>query len=331
MRARPLVPVLIILSLIPAPPPPSPPPNKRNTGYPYVVALRASDGNLLYASRLSDHIAALITMAPTIEGTHGYVGISSLEELRAVDKNYPCCDARGSFVKFELATGRILWQTYMTVPSFAGASVWGSMAPIDRARNQVIIATSNNHHRPEVVDACLRALGPLTHANIAEQIACENLAGGEQNWRESIVALDLDTGKINWAQRVGAPDAWNGGCFAGDGSNPNCPKPEGPDDAFGQAPMLVTACRRGSGCKQLAIVAQKSGIVWAVRVDTGALEWHTQVGPGGLIGGMMWGSASDNERVYVSNNNLFHLPLTGLPLVGASGVPTGGMAAALDS
>jgi polyvinyl alcohol dehydrogenase (cytochrome) len=219
----------------------------------------------------------------------------------------------------------------MTVPGFAGASVWGSMAPIDRARNQVIVATSNNHHRPEVVDACLRSLGPLTHANIAEQIACENLAGGENNWRESIVAMDLDSGKINWAQRVGAPDAWNGGCFAGDGSNPNCPNPEGPDYAFGQAPMLVTACRQGRGCKQLAIVGQKSGIVWAVRVDTGVIEWHTQVGPGGLIGGMMWGSASDNERVYVANNNFFHKPLTDLfPDAGAN-APTGGVAAALDS
>jgi outer membrane protein assembly factor BamB len=47
----------------------------------------------------------------------------------------------------------------------------------------------------------------------------------------------------------------------------------------------------------------------------------------------MWGSASDNERVYVSNNNFFHLPLTGLPFVeaGPGGAPpTGGMAAALD-
>ena len=27
-----------------------------------------------------------------------------------------------------------------------------------------------------------------------------------------------------------------------------------------------------------------------------------QVGPGGVIGGSMWGSASDNDRVYVSIN-----------------------------
>ena len=75
------------------------------------------------------------------------------------------------------------------------------------------------------------------------------------------------------------PDAWNGGCFAGS-NHPNCPNPEGPDYAFGQAPMLVTACRANKGCKQLAVVGQKSGIVWAIRLDSGAIDWWTQVGPG---------------------------------------------------
>lgn len=43
----------------------------------------------------------------------------------------------------------------------------------------------------------------------------------------------------------------------------------------------------------------------------------------------MWGSASDNERIYVSNNNFFHLPLSQW-FPSASTPPTGGMAAALD-
>jgi polyvinyl alcohol dehydrogenase (cytochrome) len=249
------------------------------TGYPYIVAIRASDGGLLYATKASDHVAAMITGAPTIDKGFGYIGISSMEEVRAMSKDYPCCDARGSFLKFDLATGRILWRTYMTVEGFAGASVWGSMAPIDRARNQIIVATSNNHWRPKVVDECLQKLLPFTRENSPQQIACENLAGGERNWRESIVAMDMDTGNVNWAQRVGAPDAWNGGCFLGS-TFPNCPNPEGPDYAFGQAPMLVTACRANQGCKQLAVVGQKSGIMWAIRVENGAIEWHTQVGPG---------------------------------------------------
>lgn len=43
----------------------------------------------------------------------------------------------------------------------------------------------------------------------------------------------------------------------------------------------------------------------------------------------MWGSASDNERVYVSNNNFFHKPLSRW-FPNANPAPTGGMAAALD-
>jgi len=44
---------------------------------------------------------------------------------------------------------------------------------------------------------------------------------------------------------------------------------------------------------------------------------------------MMWGSASDNERIYVNNNNFFHKPLSEW-FPGANPPPTGGMAAALD-
>jgi outer membrane protein assembly factor BamB len=51
---------------------------------------------------------------------------------------------------------------------------------------------------------------------------------------------------------------------------------------------------------------------------------------------MMWGSASDYDtkdrvtRVYVSNNNFFHEPLTDL-FPGMNPAPTGGVAAALDA
>src|SRR4030095_6420195 len=48
---------------------------------------------------------------------------------------------------------------------------------------------------------------------------------------------------------------------------------------------------------------QKSGVYWAVNPDTGAVVWHTQVGPGGLAGGLQWGSATDGQRVYAANSN----------------------------
>ncbi len=85
-----------------------------------------------------------------------------------------------------------------------------------------------------------------------------------------------------------------------------------------RAPMLLTTCKAGLGCKQLLVAGQKSGIVWALRPDTGAVDWWTQAGPGGVIGGMMWGSATDGQRVYAATNNYFHLPLD---LVAMKAVP----------
>jgi polyvinyl alcohol dehydrogenase (cytochrome) len=48
---------------------------------------------------------------------------------------------------------------------------------------------------------------------------------------------------------------------------------------------------------------QKSGKFWTFNADKGALAWATQVSPGGLTGGLQWGSASDGNRIYVANSN----------------------------
>jgi polyvinyl alcohol dehydrogenase (cytochrome) len=48
---------------------------------------------------------------------------------------------------------------------------------------------------------------------------------------------------------------------------------------------------------------QKSGVYWAVDADTHAVLWKTQVGPGGHLGGIHWGTATDGARVYVGVNN----------------------------
>ena len=42
---------------------------------------------------------------------------------------------------------------------------------------------------------------------------------------------------------------------------------------------------------------------WALDPSSGEVVWSTQVSPGGLAGGLQWGSAVDGERVYVANSN----------------------------
>jgi polyvinyl alcohol dehydrogenase (cytochrome) len=72
---------------------------------------------------------------------------------------------------------------------------------------------------------------------------------------------------------------------------------------------------------------QKSGVYWALYPSNGARRWATTVGPGGLLGGIEWGTASDNQRIYLAICNTNHRTYTLQP----SGVSwNGGSWAALD-
>jgi len=58
---------------------------------------------------------------------------------------------------------------------------------------------------------------------------------------------------------------------------------------------------------------QKSGIYWALNADNGNIVWSTPVGPGGLAGGIQWGTATDGQRIYVAVSNSLHMPYTLVP------------------
>jgi polyvinyl alcohol dehydrogenase (cytochrome) len=55
---------------------------------------------------------------------------------------------------------------------------------------------------------------------------------------------------------------------------------------------------------------QKNGDYWQVDPGTGKVLWRTTVGPAGLHGGVEWGSATDNKRIYLSQANSNHTPFT---------------------
>src|SRR5262249_1690485 len=58
---------------------------------------------------------------------------------------------------------------------------------------------------------------------------------------------------------------------------------------------------RLAGGKRALVIAQKSGMVHAMDPDAeGKILWQTRAGRGGLLGGSLWGSAADNQRVYVA-------------------------------
>jgi polyvinyl alcohol dehydrogenase (cytochrome) len=55
------------------------------------------------------------------------------------------------------------------------------------------------------------------------------------------------------------------------------------------------------GGKRALVIAQKSGMVHAIDPDEeGKILWQTRAGGGGLLGGSQWGSAADEQRMYVA-------------------------------
>ncbi|KAI8476856.1 MAG: pyrrolo-quinoline quinone repeat-containing protein [Monoraphidium minutum] len=326
-------------------------------GFGYYIAVEKATGKFRWGVEVDRHPAAIITQSPTIYNGVLYGGISSLEESLSSRADYKCCSFLGSAVALDARTGALKWRT-MTSPDvtemgadgnrtqgWAGAGIWGSSPVIDRARGQVVMATSNNYEMPDEVEDCLKALGPLSVANAAEQAVCMKKGRGSENFHNSFVAFDLETGRIKWGTPVDGPDAWNAACISQDPSirEQNCPDNVGPDFAFGQAPMLVTPCKEGKGCRQLYVGGQKSGILWAMDPSDGKIVWSTRAGPGGILGGLQWGSASDDQTVYVNNNNAYHLAVDLLKdgyykpvanVLGSSTPPastTGGMCIAVDA
>jgi len=265
----------------------------------HVIAVNKNTGATEWVTMVDEHFAAIITQSPMIHGNSIYVGVASLEEaLAAFIPGYVCCTFRGSLVKLNATTGEILWKTY-TAPDpntgFSGNAVWGSTPVVDPSRNSVYIATGNNYSVPDEIVACVEA---------GDVLGCVDAVNGSaDNWFDAILALDMTTGAIKWGTKALPVDAWTAAClFPFDQLNPeNCPDTESPDYDFGQGPALY---KTPSGVELLG-AGQKSGIYWALNPDNGQVVWTTQVGPGGTLGGLQWGSATDGKRIYTAISNNF--------------------------
>lgn len=259
-----------------------------------LLAYDAGTGALLWKTKLDSNPLAIITQSATISDGVVYVGVASGEEgVAAFVPGYPCCSFRASMAAVDLASGKILWQTYMVPTGFSGGAIWGSSPAVDAKRKQVYVATGNNYSVPPATLACVAAAGSNSAA-IKACIPADNLV-------DSIVALDLKTGKRKWSTAALPFDAWTVGCLFG-AFGPNCPQPAGPDYDFGQAPALFSVKGLGD-LKELVGAGQKSGQYWALSPDTGAVKWVSQAGPGGTGGGLQWGSAVDDKRIYTANSN----------------------------
>jgi len=279
----------------------------------HVFAVDRNSGALRWITQVDSHPAAIITGSPVFNGNTVYVGVSSNEEGLATNDGYACCTFRGSMVALNATTGAILWKTY-TVPDngnttggYSGNAIW-SPAAIDPGRGSLYIGTGNNYTVPDPVLACQQQAINTNTPN-------PNCAAPDDHF-DSVLALDLATGAIKWARRLSFFDAWTVACLTG-GSN--CPQPAGPDFDFpGSGPNLLG---------NMLGIGQKSGMYWALNPNNGSIIWNTQVGPGGVTGGIQWGTATDGTRIYAAITNSSHQTYT---LANGGPTITWGSWAALD-
>jgi polyvinyl alcohol dehydrogenase (cytochrome) len=291
-----------------------------------VMAVDRKTGDPLWVTKVDDQFSAIVTQSAVVspDGKTAYVGVASFEEaLSAFIPGYVCCTFRGSVLALSVETGQILWKTFVIPSGFSGGAVWGSTPVIDKSRRSLYVGTGNNYSVPQETIDCVTEAG--------EDPDAVQACNPPDNYFDSVLALDLETGAVKWATFALPFDAWNLNCIPGFGDIENCPLPTGPDFDFGQGPTLFSTGAKNTK-RDLLGIGQKSGQYWAVDPDTGAVAWVTQVGPGGLTGGLQWGSATDGKRIYVAVANAHHLPWD---LV-ADGQPTGttvtsGIWSALDT
>ena len=117
---------------------------------------------------------------------------------------------------------------------------------------------------------------------------------------------------MKWDKRFEGTDTWTVSCIVNPTLGIPCPDNAGPDYDFGSAPNLFTVHEHGRTVQVLG-AGQKSGMYWAVNPNDGRVVWGTQVGPGGSLGGIEWGSAADGDRVYVALNDSNRTPYTLAP------------------
>ncbi|HTV54387.1 MAG TPA: PQQ-binding-like beta-propeller repeat protein [Terriglobia bacterium] len=244
-----------------------------------VYAVNASTGSLIWEVHADPHSQARITGSPVLDGNRLYVPVSSGEEGAAIDPKYPCCTFRGNVVALNALTGKRIWKAY-TIPDAShptgrknpdGTSLWGpsggsvwSAPAIDLKGHAIYVATGNSYSDPPSA------------------------------YTDAIIAFSIETGKRLWSRQLVANDVWNTACVAPDKAN--CPPKPGRDFDFGAAPILRTL----PNGQRLLLALQKSGVVYALDPDhRGRIVWQVRVGKGGPLGGIQWGGAADQQRLYV--------------------------------
>lgn len=234
------------------------------------------------ASGQASNNQGMLTGTPVIHEDRIIVPVSGSGVITGGNPNYECCENHGAVTALNVRTGAKIWE-YHTMPAAqytgmesstgvkqrgpSGAPIW-TTPTIDAARAQIYVTTGENTSHPTTGTS------------------------------DAIIALDLETGEEKWVFQALANDMWNFGCSAG---GPNCiilDDTNSVDYDFGGPAILVEA-----GDRELLVAGQKSGDIWALDPDSGALVWNQRIGEGTALGGNHWGITTDSERAFMTVND----------------------------
>ena len=241
----------------------------------------AQTGKELWVTKVDDNYAGRITGAPAVWDNRVYVPLAKWESNSAKDLNYPCCTVRGSVTSLDASTGKQIWKHYVYpeapkpthknsagVQQYgpSGGSVWNTPA-VDPVRGVIYFGTGESTSRPSP---------PTT---------------------DSVLAVDIKTGKLVWHYRgYTEDDAYIIGC-GGTAKTENCPDDVGPDADIGASVVL----KNMPGGKRIVMAGMKNGTLFAVDPDQkGKLLWKTNVlpNPDLSMAGITWGGAVDDKAAY---------------------------------
>ena len=272
------------------------------TGWAY--GIEAESGRQLWKKKPEPHESTRLTGSAAVKDGVVFIPAASWEETRSNNPEYPCCTFRGSVTALRAKDGTEIWKTYTirekpkelekgpgSVGTWgpSGAGVWGSPT-IDEKRGLLYIATGDNFSTPAT------------------------------DMSDSVLALDIKTGRIVWSKQVTPGDVFGGAC---QNQGAACP---GPDYDFGSSVII----EKLANDRDILLAGQKSGVVYALNPDQkGAILWQTRVGKGGTNGGVQWGMASDGQKVYAAVSDLTRTTLTGAGRIGSPPDPSlgGGLTA----
>jgi polyvinyl alcohol dehydrogenase (cytochrome) len=242
-----------------------------------MYAIDAATGAAVWSIQIDERPQIRVLDAPAIYRGRLYVGVSSGEEGSLRRPNYECCKFRGSVTAIDSATGAKVWQTYMVddpapLPANgpglrrwgpSGVGIW-STPTVDPKRKRVYVSTGNTYSGP------------------ASKLS------------DSIVALDLTSGKVAWSYQDTANDVWMFGCKSG---VPGCADDVGPDYDFSSSSMLKTL----ADGRDIVVAGHKGGVVVALDPDRrGKLVWRTPIHGAAptYYGDILFGGSSDKTRAY---------------------------------